>query len=223
MKNTLMVVAVCLLTTGCCLAPNDRNVANRVQKFEAQPLVGEGLTDWKKVNFGGEGEVSYKDGILNLDMGSPLTGIIYTGKPEEIFGTELEDYAITLKAQRVEGIDMFLGLTFPVGRDGHVSLVLGGWAGAISGLSNLDGLNAAENATTQYHAFKEKQWYDVKIYVTKEKVECWLDETKIVDESRSDYTEFKTHSAVENTVPFGLFTYSTWGAYKELKVWTPAD
>jgi len=220
MKTALLAVTSLFLCTACCQTPE----ADAPQPTEAQPLakpvsvVGPQLTDWKKINFGGEGRITYDNGVLNLDRGSPMTGLVYTGDPKKVFGESLEDYTITLKAKRVEGIDIFLGLTFPVGTDGHVSLVLGGWAGAISGISNLDGANASENATTKYHAFKENQWYDVKIRLT-DKIECWLDDKKIVDEPRADYTEFTTHGSVVDTVPFGLFTYSTWGAYKDLKVW----
>lgn len=190
-------------------------------KWNATSLDRNDLDNWQIIRFGGEGKVFSKDGVLNLDLGSPMTGVKYTGKVEKLFGPELENYAITLKAKRVEGIDMFLGLTFPVGKKGHVSLILGGWAGAVTGISNLDGMNASENATTQYHAFKDNQWYDVKILLTEEKIECWLGDKKIVDEPRADYDSFTTHGSVTDTVPFGLFTYGTWGAYKDFKVWTP--
>jgi len=114
---------------------------------------------------------------------------------------------------------MFLGVTFPVGKEGHVSLVLGGWAGAITGISNLDGLNASENKTTQYHNMPEGQWFKVKIMVTSDKIQCWLDDKQLVDVSRDDYEEYDTHGAVVDTKPFGMFSYSTWGRVKNLKAW----
>jgi hypothetical protein len=110
-------------------------------------------------------------------------------------------------------------VTFPVGKEGHVSLVLGGWAGAITGISNLDGLNASENATTQYHAFEDKQWFDVKILVTEEKIQCWLDSKQLVDVKRVDYKKYDTHGAVADTKPFGMFSYGTWGKVRDMKVW----
>jgi len=184
----------------------------------ATDLLSGGLPNWEKVNFGGEGEITFVDGVLNLDMGHELTGLRYAGDLKAIFGENLENYTITLEAQRVQGNDLFMGLTFPVGNAGHVSLVLGGWAGAVTGISSLDGLNASENSTTQYHRFEEKQWYKVKIQVA-DRIICWLDGEKIVDEPRADYTEFDTHGAVVDTKPFGLFTYSTWGAIRNLQVW----
>lgn len=185
----------------------------------ATPLLQNNLDGWEPIRVGGEGEVGVKDGVLNLDMGMEVTGIRYVGDIQKLFGPTLDDYMITLQAQRVEGTDIFLGLTFPVGDKGSVSLVLGGWGGAVTGISNLDGLSALENGTTQDIGFKDKQWYGVKILVTKQKIECWVDTQKIVDVLRSDHTAFDTHSAVIDTKPFGLFTYGTWGACKDLKVW----
>ena len=183
------------------------------------PLMDNGLEGWETIRFGGEGDVfADEDGVLNVDMGSPMSGMIYTGDVAELFGEDLENYEIAVQTQRREGIDMFMGLTFPVGHDGHVSLVIGGWTGAITGLSNLDGMNASENETTKYRSFEDNTWYDVRIRVTSEKIECWLDGEQIVDVVRSYYEDFDTHGAVLDTKPFGFFTYATWGAYRNMTV-----
>lgn len=188
-------------------------------QHEAVELIDPQLSKWKSINFGGEGDVYYKDGTLNNDIGL-LTGVVYTGDLAELFGEDLENYEITLDAKRVEGLDIFLGLTFPVGKVGHVSLVLGGWAGPINGLSSLDGLNASENSTTTFKegGYELDRWYKVRVRVTSEKIECWLDEEQIVDVKRADYKEFDVDGRVIDSKPFGLFTYETWGAYRELKV-----
>ncbi len=177
------------------------------------------MDQWQTINFGGEGDVYFKDGSLNLDYGNPLTGTTYKGDLNKLLGEAKENYVITLQTQRVEGVDMFLGVTFPVGNDGHVSLVLGGWAGAITGISNLDDLNASENATTQFHDMPEKKWFKVKIMVTTDKIQCWLDDKQLVDVKRADYKKYDTHGAVVDTKPFGMFSYSTWGRVKDMKVW----
>lgn len=215
MKNLLVLVVLSLSLAGCH-TPGHKNSAN---KIPSTPLLTESLDGWEVIGFGGEGDISLKDGVVNLDYGSPLTGIRYTGDLDTLLGKSKDNYAITLKAQRVEGVDMFLGLTFPVGDAGHVSLVLGGWAGALTGLSNLDGLNASENATTQYHNFKDKTWYKVKVLVTEKKIQCWLDDKQIVDVDRADYKEYTTHGAVVDTAPLGIFNYATWGAYKDVRVY----
>ena len=213
MKQFLLLFLSTFVLSGCCTAYEP------TPKSEPVDLLPGNMDQWQSINFGGEGDVIYKDGALDLDYGNPLTGVLYKGDIVKLFGEDLENYVITCQAQRVEGVDMFLGVTFPVGKDGSVSLVLGGWAGAITGISNLDGLNASENDTTQYHNMPEGQWFKVKIMVTTEKIECWLDDKKLVNVKRSDYEKFDTHGAVVDTKPFGLFNYSTWGRVKNLKVW----
>jgi len=211
MKQSALLIVMVFVLSGC----------HGTQEPEPEPveLLAGNMDRWQPINFGGEGDVYFKDGALDLDYGNPLTGVLYKGDLTELFGETLENYVITLQAQRVEGIDMFLGVTFPVGKEGHVSLVLGGWAGAITGISNLDGLNASENKTTQYHNMPEGQWFKVKIMVTSDKIQCWLDDKQLVDVSRDDYEEYDTHGAVVDTKPFGMFSYSTWGRVKNLKAW----
>ena len=209
MKYAPLIALLLLFVTGCC----------STSKAPPTALLPGNMDQWQTINFGGEGDVYFKDDALNLDYGNPLTGAKYKGDLAALLGESKENYAITLETQRIEGVDMFLGVTFPVGNDGHVSLVLGGWAGAITGLSNLDGLNASENETTQYHAFDDKQWYKVKILVTEEKIQCWLDDKTLVDIKRADYKKYDTHGAVSDTKPFGMFSYGTWGKVKDVKVW----
>lgn len=212
MKHALPLTLLILFVTGCCGTPK----ANKPPRIELMPG---NMGQWQAIKFGGEGDVYFKDGAINLDYGSPLTGAIYTGDPATLFGETQDNYAVTLEARRVEGVDMFLGLTFPVGTDGHTSLVLGGWAGAITGLSNLDGLNASENKTTQYHNMPEKQWFKIKVLVTPEKIQCWLDDKQLVDVKRTDYKQYDTHGAVVDTKPLGMFSYDTWGQVRNMKVW----
>lgn len=212
MKHALFLTLLVICMPGCCLL--SRNTSSPPIE-----LLNGTMADWQTINFGGEGDVYFKDGALNLDYGNPLTGATYKRDPALIFGESLDNYVITLDAMRVEGVDMFLGVTFPVGTEGHVSLVLGGWAGAITGLSNLDNLNASENVTTQYHAFEDKRWYKIKIMVTDKKIQCWLDDKQLVDVNRADYKKYDTHGAVIDTKPFGLFSYDTWGKVKDAKVW----
>lgn len=211
MKYAVYLPLILLFIGGCSAADKP--------KTPPIELLPGNMDQWQSVNFGGEGDVFFNDGTLELDYGNPLTGVTYKGDLDELLGDSIENYAITMQAQRVEGVDMFLGVTFPVGNDGHVSLVLGGWAGAITGLSNLDGLNASENETTQYHAFEDKKWYKVKVLVTPKKIQCWLDDIQLVNIKRADYKTYDTHGAVVDTKPLGMFSYGTWGKVKDLKVW----
>ena len=130
--------------------------------------------DFKKhgaVNVEGEGAES----AIVLDIGKPATGIVWKGKPPS------GDYEILLKAKRIAGDDFFCGLTFPVGEE-FASLIVGGWGGGVTGLSNINGMSAVENETTGYTVFKKDQWYAIRLKVSAEKIEAWIDDNQIVDE-----------------------------------------
>ena len=78
------------------------------------------------------GKVEVKDGNLILNGGLYATGIRWTGKFPK------SNYEVRLDAQRVEGYDFFVGMSFPVG-DQALTLILGGWGGYLTGLSCVGG------------------------------------------------------------------------------------
>ena len=135
---------------------------------------GKTLKGWKAPQFGGEGKVEVKDGAIILGRGDTMTGVTYTGKVPTV------DYELAFEGRRVEGVDFFATTTFPVGGT-HCSFVLGGWGGPVVGLSSVDYYDAADNETTRIKDFKLNQWYRVRVRVTKEKIECWIDDEKMVD------------------------------------------
>ncbi len=72
---------------------------------------GKTLTHWNSTRFGGEGDVDVEEGVIRLDFGQPLTGITYQGND-----LPKNNYEIQLEAKRVDGLDFFCALTFPVAR-----------------------------------------------------------------------------------------------------------
>ena len=77
---------------------------------------------------------------------------------------------------RVDGSDFFAGITFPVDKS-FCSLILGGWGGQRrSGSSSINDLDASENSTSQSMVFEKQRWYTVRIRVTPEKIDSWLDD-----------------------------------------------
>ncbi len=175
---------------------------------------GQSLGDWKPTRFGGEGKVEVSDGQLVLHPGSPLTGVTWSGEAPS------GEYELTLEAKKTRGIDFFCGLTFPVG-DEHCSLIVGGWAGSLVGLSCLDGNDAAHNDTKRYLTFEKDRWYRIKVRVTDQAILAWIDDEQVIDQPRANI-EFSVRGEVLLSRPLGLCTFETEGVYRNL-AWRPID
>lgn len=201
-----------LIAAACLLAAAAGNAAPP----EWRPLFdGQALGDWKPTAFGGEGDVDVRDGALRIAMGVDLSGVTWQGDFPR------QGYELALEARRVEGHDFFCGLTFPVGDD-HCSLILGGWGGAVVGLSCIDGQDAANNATTKVMAFEQNRWYAVRVRVTPERIVCFLDDEPIVDQPRAGH-EFSLRQEVEASQPLGIATYATTAEIRGLRWRTAID
>ena len=211
-----------LLLTGSSLAPafgdDDRQAAAKKNPTEQkssdspkdadgwQPLFnGKNLDGWKVTNFGGEGEVYLEKGNVVISQGVDLSGITSTRKD-----LPTSNYEIELEATRAEGNDFFVGLTFPY-RKSSCSLILGGWGGGVCGLSSIDGMDASENETTSYTAFTNGQWYKVRLKVTDDMIEAWLDGAQIVEQETKD-RKVDVRFEVDLSKPMGLSTFqsTTW-------------
>lgn len=178
---------------------------------------GKTLKNWQVTRFGGAGQVTVENGAITLEMGNDMTGITYAGKPPR------NNYEFALEGMRVEGSDFYCTTTFPVGDD-PCTLVVGGWGGGVVGLSNVDGRDASENATTQYLRFQEKKWYPVRIRVSDARIECWVGKEQVVDLPRQDH-KFGIRPEVELSRPLGISTWQTTGAVRNLRLrrLTPAE
>ncbi|MFC1759688.1 DUF1080 domain-containing protein [Planctomycetota bacterium] len=176
---------------------------------------GKTLAGWKKTEFGGEGDVTIeKDGELVLDYGANLTGITYT---KEFPKT---NYEITVECRRIAGTDFFCGLTFPV-TDSHCSLILGGWGGALVGLSTIDGLDASMNDTNQIVPFTKGKWYKVKLRVTPKTIVVWLEGKQIISQNLAKH-KISVRPEVLPNCPLGFASFATQAGirniqYREIK------
>jgi hypothetical protein len=140
-----------------------------------------------------------------------MTGVTYAGKD-----FPKTDYEVALEARRVDGRDFFATTTFPVG-DEFCSLVVGGWGGQLVGISSLNGSDASENETTGNLEFKENTWYRIRIRVSEKKVECWVGDEKVVDIERKG-RRFSTRIECDDCQPFGIASYDTVGAVRDIRV-----
>ena len=126
----------------------DESTPNREKSDIQRVFDGESLANWDITNFGTEGQVYVDDGEIVLGMGDGCSGITWTDDFPKL------NYEVSLEAKRVMGNDFFCGLTFPVQED-FCSFIVGGWGGAVVGLSSIDGLDASENETRSLMGFKK--------------------------------------------------------------------
>src|SRR5688500_8049589 len=177
---------------------------------------GKTLGNFKKTEFGGEGEVKVEKGQLILEMGQPLTGVTWDKEKAKELPTD--HFEISLEAMKVKGDDFFCGLTFPV-HDSHCSLIVGGWAGGIVGISSINGFDASENETTKYRTFKHNQWYKIRVLVSGDVLRGWIDDEEMFDVSLKG-KKIDTRFEVDLNKPLGLCTFSTTAAIRDFKVRT---
>ena len=171
---------------------------------------GKSLGQWVVTDFGSEGLVRIREGALILGAGNPMTGVTWTGEFPSV------NYEINLEAMRIDGSDFFAAVTFPV-KDDPCTLVVGGWGGGVVGLSSIDGYDASENETSTWERFESGRWYAVRLRVTDAKIEAWIDGRQIVDFEIGGH-RLSVRVEVERSRPFGIATYRTTGALRNITV-----
>ena len=201
-------------TVLALVADNRRQAALPLQLPGKSLFDGKSLTGWKKTTFGGQGEVTIRNGQLILEIGADMTGVTWN-RPQP---PPTWDYEITLDTMRVDGHDFFCGLTFPVGKD-PCSLILGGWGGGVCGLSSIDGNDASENDTTGYQEFQNGRWYRVRLQVTHKRIRAWIDGKELLDQPLKGH-KIGIRGEVDLSRPLGLATWQTAGAVRNLRIRT---
>ncbi len=171
---------------------------------------GKNLAGWASSRFGGDGELLVKDGQIVIEWGATMSGIKYEKKLPKI------NYEVRLEAKRVAGNDFFCGLTFPV-KQSHCTLIVGGWAGSVVGLSNIDGQDASANETTQYLSFEEDQWYKIRVRVTASRIVVWIDQKQIIDQSIQGRA-ISLRSETLPSRPLGIATWQTTAALRKIEI-----
>lgn len=166
---------------------------------------------WRIVSedpFDSHGAVEFQSNLLKLSKGNPGTGVNYRGPLPRM------DYEITAEAMRTEGEDFFYGLTFPINQQ-HASLIIGGWGGGVTGISNLGGMSAVENETTGYTAFENDRWYKIGLQVSQKRISVSLDDQEII-QIETDKHEFSVWPEQESMCPLGIATWKTAASIRNL-------
>jgi hypothetical protein len=174
---------------------------------------GLSLENWAVTDYAGRGEVSLDgNGSVVLEFGIALTGIHWTGEK-----LPRCNYEISWSAQKESGTDFFGSLTFPYLND-HATLVLGGWGGALVGISCLDGFDASENQTATAHLFNSNQWYRCVLRVTETHFKFWVDQEKLIDCDIQGRTISMRTGEIELSKPLGFSTFDTTGLIKDVRL-----
>ncbi|NIO36058.1 MAG: DUF1080 domain-containing protein [Planctomycetales bacterium] len=176
--------------------------------FDGKTLAGWNIAD--KFSFANHGDVRVRNGRIELQAGSPATGIVWTGQPPR------NDYQLSLEAMRTDGSDFFCGLTFPVGEE-YCSLILGGWGGELVGLSNVDAMSANENETTAYEPFQQNRWYRVRLRVATGRIEVWIDQRQVIQLETAG-RRFDVWWEQEPVRPLGIATWHTAAALRNIRL-----
>lgn len=219
-----------VLLTGC--AANKRRCCNDPALYPALTTTptssatpaatrslfdGKTLTGWKDSNFAGAGETKVEPNfkgqgpVILIEAGQSLSGITFTNPVPK------QNFEVTLEALKVQGNDFFVGLTFPVG-EAHATLVLGGWGGATTGISSIDGLDASENDTTKFLGYEKDKWFRIRMKVTPAKLETWINDDKVVDQELKDRRVSMRFGEIENSAPFGIATYQTTTVIRKVEI-----
>lgn len=179
---------------------------------------GKSLAGWVRTPYTGAGEVRVDPAFrgapaIVVQAGQTLSGFHRAGD------VPTTRYEIALEVLKIEGEDFMCALTFPVERS-HATLVLGGWGGPIVGISSIDGADASQNATTRYLDFVKDRWYRVRLRVTPDRLEAWLDDEKVVDQDIRGREIGLRPGSIHLSRPLGIATYQTSAAYRSIRLRT---
>jgi hypothetical protein len=195
-----------------------QNPADAKSSAEGKSLFdGKTLSGWKPSAFDTQREVKVENpfrggpGAIVLETSDYLSGITYTNDVPRM------NYEISLEAMKLKGSDFFCGLTFPVGKTA-CTFVVGGWGGTVTGLSTVDHSDASENDTTQSMEFSLDRWYRIRVRVTPEKIEAWIDDTQMVDLETKDRIIDLRFGDIKHSLPLGIAAFQTRAALRDIRL-----
>ena len=173
---------------------------------------GKTLAGWEAVRYAGGGEPYARNGVLVLPAAKKgiMTGIRWVGD-----SIPTVDYVISYEARRVEGNDIFAGLTFPY-KDSYASLILGGWRNVVNGISCIDGYDASENETFQRFSLGNNRWYPVTLRVTTDSIRAYIANDEIVSLATAGKDLHLRDEVLDTGLTF--WTYVTSGEIRNIRI-----
>ncbi|SPF50599.1 conserved exported hypothetical protein [Candidatus Sulfopaludibacter sp. SbA4] len=203
----LLAILACLAAA----AQDARQDSAKAKPGEWQSLFdGKSLQGWRETPFTGHGAVRVEKGQIVLGPGAPMTGITWSGSYPR------SNYEVRFEGARLAGGDFFASLTFPV-EDSFCTWVTGGWGGDIVGLSSIDGWDASDNETRSYFDFETGRWYSLRLQVTGDRIQAWIDDRPIVDVNIAGRRIGLRLGEIKLSAPLGFASYNTTGALRKIE------
>jgi len=213
-KLIMFLLLTIFLDTGCRERKNFQDKSNTIVNIRERDSTflfdGKTLEGWQITDFGTQGPVYVSGERIILGMGDGCTGITWQKSFPAV------NYEVSLDAMRIDGNDFFCGMTFPAGSE-YCTLIVGGWAGPVVGLSVIDGLDASENSTRTYHKFNSDQWYNIRLQVMENQIKAWIDSAMVID-FVIDKKTLTVRPEVELSKPFGIASWMTTAALRNIQV-----
>jgi hypothetical protein len=215
-RSAVLLIALSILIYCCGGSKKDKAVRDEAEgmvpeKDSTWLFNGKDLDGWEITNFGPQGPVYVSGGSIVLGMGDGCTGITWKKDFPEI------NYKVSLEAKRVSGNDFFCGMTFPVGKE-PCSLIVGGWGGAIVGLSSINSMDASENQTTNFMQFEKDRWYRINLLVWGDTIRALIDDEVVVNYVKGKNDELSIRPEVELSKPFGIASWYTTAELRNIRL-----
>ena len=217
LKAKTIISAVIILYSFSCSSKNVNSKKETNSKSYIQLFDGNSLSGWKILNFDGTGgQVNVENNLINFGRGEPFTGIV---ADKENFDLPGEEYEINVEVRKTEGRDFFCAITFPVPEKGSCcTFVAGAWGGQVTGLSNIDYLDANRNSTRSTLRYETDKWYNIRIEISYGRIRCWIDDRIVVNSLISNKTISMRPGAIEQCQPFGIASYETSSEFRSIRI-----
>ena len=212
--KTIISLFIILYSFSCSSnkAPSKKesNIPQSIELFDGKTLSG-----WKTLGFEGEGgRVVVNDNKIVLERGEPFTAIVID---DENFQPPSDEYEINIKTRKTEGRDFFCAVTFPVPeKQSCCTFVAGAWGGQVTGLSNIDYLDANRNSTRSTLKYETDKWYNIKVEITYGRIRCWIDDRIVVNTLIDKKIISMRPGAIEACQPFGIASYETSAEFESI-------
>ena len=211
-RGAVRRVAVRTLDAGA--APPSRALPPEFDAGKAAALFdGTTLAGWVCPSFppfSSESRVSAVGGEVRVASGSGFAGMGWTG------AFPRTNYEVSYEARRDKGTRDFGSLVFAVG-ESTCAFVLGGYGGAVSGLTFLDHEAAPKNPTLLTRPFQPGKWVSVRLRVSDSHIAVWLDGKQTVNVPRNGHV-FTVHEWHAPLAPLGLYADECSAAWRNIQV-----